>query len=32
MHLKMLLSMVAAASFAAAPALAQEPTGTLKKI
>jgi glutamate/aspartate transport system substrate-binding protein len=32
MHLKMLLSMVAAASFAAAPALAQEPTGTLKKV
>jgi glutamate/aspartate transport system substrate-binding protein len=32
MHLKMLLSVVAAASFAAAPALAQEPTGTLKKI
>ena len=32
MHLKMLLSMIAAASFAAAPALAQEPTGTLKKI
>jgi glutamate/aspartate transport system substrate-binding protein len=32
MHLKILLSVVAAASFAAAPALAQEPTGTLKKI
>jgi len=32
MHLKMLLSIVVAASFGAAPALAQEVTGTLKKI
>jgi glutamate/aspartate transport system substrate-binding protein len=32
MHLRMLLSVVAAAGFAAVPALAQEPTGTLKKV
>jgi len=32
MHLKMLLSMIATATFAAGPALAQDLTGTLKKI
>ena len=32
MHLKMLLSMIATATFAASPALAQDLTGTLKKI
>src|SRR5436305_6949969 len=32
MRIKMLLSMVAAAGFTATPVLAQEPTGTLKKI
>jgi glutamate/aspartate transport system substrate-binding protein len=32
MQRKMLLSMIATAVFAASPALAQEPTGTLKKI
>ena len=32
MHLKMLLSMIATATFAASPTLAQDLTGTLKKI
>ena len=32
MHRKMLLSMIATATFAAGPALAQDLTGTLKKI
>ena len=32
MHLKMLLSMIATATFAAGPTLAQDLTGTLKKI